>query len=42
MFAKTRRKCTPAGSVAAPLLLTVLANMPVSHTIRDRQLGTSI
>ena len=40
-FTKTRCKCTPAGSVAAFLLLTVLANTFVSRTFRSRQLGTS-
>ena len=42
MFAKTHRKCIPAGSVAASVLLTVMANMSVSLTFSDRQLGTSI
>ena len=36
MFAKTRRECFPAGSVAASLLLKVLANMSVSRTFIDR------
>ena len=38
MFAKARRKCIPAGSVASSVLLTVLANRPVSGTFRDRTL----
>jgi len=37
MFAKTRRKCILAGSVAASLLLTVLANMSVSRTFSERR-----
>ena len=32
MFAKTRRECVPAGSVAASLLLTVLVYMSASCT----------
>ena len=39
-FAKTRRKCIPAGSVAASLLLTVLANLSVSRTLSDRPNGS--
>jgi len=42
MLSKTRRKCIRAGSVAASLLLTVLASMAVSRTFSDRQLGASI
>ena len=37
MFTKTRRECIPVGSVAASLLLTVLANMSVSRTLSDRR-----
>jgi len=36
VFIKTRRECTPAGSVAASLLLTVLVNTPASYTKRSR------
>ena len=42
MFTKTHRECIPVGSVAASLLLTVLANMSVSRTLSDRQIGASI
>ena len=41
-FAKTRRKCIPADSVAASLLLTALVNLSVSRTFRDPCLGTFI
>ena len=37
MFAKTRRKCILAGSVAASLLLAVLVNMSVSRTFSERR-----
>ena len=36
MFIKTRRECLPAGSVAASLLLTVLANTSAFYTKRSR------
>ena len=42
MFTKTRRECIAAGSVAASLLLTVLANMSGYRTFNNRQFGTSI
>ena len=35
LFAKTRRECVPTDSVAASLLLTVLANKSVSRTVSD-------
>ena len=37
MFAKTRRERVPVGSRAASLLITVLENMSVSCTVRDRR-----
>ena len=37
MFAKTRRKCIPAGSIAASLLLTVLTNLSISRTSSARR-----